>query len=464
MTGQQVPMELAEDEHDTSSGQHEVPMDLAEAEHDVSAGQHEMPMDLAVPDTTTSGPIAPVPLPATSGDAPARPRPDGGGRPAITEPGRYVYEPVRYRDPKSQVKYGPGEGLSPEDQALAYQKIYGQEPPTATEADPRTRPLLKKRPRRAKDKQSAVFERLTQYDDSHGAYLAHAHRTGRPLTLQEQVAQDSGDNAPGSSINHVIASGVGQNTLNQALANFSRGASAAPDPGSLALQAAAVGRVQMYNRAIALENHKAPDSADSSQPEVVTARNALLKHTLALMETGGLARYRALLKNTFDSPGNLRVGHDGANNAVSTGVDVELTPQGLPTPRSQRLLDAHLAAAPDHDTDIWTTFTDDADVPVESRLAALSSSQEAPNPEQTDAYLAPEPAPAPSFVKRPSKRPRRRPPATTARSARKPVKTSSSIDPAEKTRERAAQAAARTKKRRQEAAARRRGTPFDDEL
>ncbi|MBB3042444.1 hypothetical protein [Nocardioides soli] len=464
MTGQQVPMELGEAEREESSGDRQEPMDLAEAEHDIAIGQHEVPMDLAVPDTTASGPIAPVPLPATAGDVPDRPSPGRGGRPAITRPGRYVHEPVRYQDSKSQVKYGPGEGLSPGDQTRAYQKIYGQAPPTETEADPTTRPLLKKRPRRAKDKQSAIFERLTQYDSSHGAYLAHAHRTGRPLTLQEQTAQDAGDNAPDSSINHVIASGVGQNTLNQALANFSRGAETAPAPGSLALQAAAVGRVQMYNRAIALENHKSPDSADSSQPEVVAARNTLLRNTLALMETGGLDKYRALLKSTFDSPGNLRVGHDGANNAVSTGVDVELTPQGLPTQRSQRLLDAHLAAAPDHDTDIWTTFTDDADVPVENRLAALSSSQEAPNPEQADVYLAPEPAPAPSFVKRPSKRPRTSRPATTTGATRTSLKASSSIQLAQKTEERKARASVRAKERRQQAAARRRRTPSDDEL
>lgn len=456
-----------------------VPMELAESEQPTLS----VPASPTAPTPLPLAPVAPATqLPATTDEQPlARLSPDRGGKPAIARPDRFVYEPERYRDQKSQVKYGPGEGLSPEDQELAYQKIYGAKPPTAVTDANASRPLLKKRPRQPKDKQSAIFERLTQYDDSHGAYLEHAHRTGRPLTLQEQVAQDRRDNAPDSSINHVIASGVGQNTLNQSLAHFSRGADAMPTGDqlgpalddadrrrelarSLGLQAAAVGRMQMYNRAIALENHKAPDSADSAQPAVTTARNELLQDTLALMEQGGLDRYKGLLKKTFDSPGNLRVGHDGANGAVSTGLDVELTPQGLPTPRSSRLQEAHLAAAPDHDTEIWTTFAHDPDVPREHRGAALSSSQEAPNPAMSDEdYLPPEPASAPSFVKRPQKRTPARP--RNPRAPRTSLK-STAIDPAERTRARAEAANARAQARREATLAqrrRRRAASDDDE-
>ncbi len=63
------------------------------------------------------------------------------------------------------------------------------------------------------------------------------------------------------------------------------------------------------------------------------------------------------MKQTFDSPGNLRVGHDRANGAVSTGLDMELDSSLQPTERSRRLLEAHQAAAPDHDDAIFTTFT-----------------------------------------------------------------------------------------------------------
>lgn len=454
-----------------------VPMEFVESEQQSTAAP-------TAPAAPTPLPLFPgstsVPGPTVGDDPLARLSPDRGGLPAITRPDRFVYEPERYRDQKSQVKYGPGEGLSPEDQELAYQKIYGATPPTAFSDADAARPLLKKRPRQPKDKQSAIFERLTQYDDSHGAYLEHAHRTGRPLTVQEQTAQDRRDNAPDSSINHVIASGVGQNTLNQSLAHFSRGAGAMPTRDhlgpalddddrrrdlakSLGLQAAAVGRMQMYNRAIALENHKAPDSADSSQPAVTAARHELLRDTLALMEHGGLDRYKGLLKKTFDSPGNLRVGHEGANGAVSTGLDVELTPQGLPTPRSSRLQEAHLAAAPDHDTEIWTTFAHDPDVPQEHRGAALSSSQEAANPAMSDEdYLPPEPAPAPSFVKRPRKRTPAGP--RKPRAPRTSIK-STAIDPAERTRARAQKADARARARREATLAerRRRGSSESDD-
>jgi hypothetical protein len=353
------------------------------------------PVPVVVPPVATT---APQPTSMDVDDGPlahlAHPR---GGTPAYDPPDRFVHPDQHFRAPKNQVKYGPGEGLSPEDQALAYEKVYGQAPGGQAL------------------KGSVVFKRLSQYDDSHGAYLEHAHRTGRPLTVQEQAAQDSGDNVTGASINHVIASGVGQNTLNQSLASFSRGEAAMPSgealggalgseggrrgvAKSLAQQAAAVGRVQMYNRAIALENHKGLGAADAGAAPVVAARNEHLQQTVELMEQGGLGRYKSLLADTFDSPGNLRVGHGGVNGVVSTGLDVELTSGNQPTPRSERLQEAHLAAAPDHDTDIWTTFTDATEVPAADRGAALSSSREA----------SAQPAPAPSFVKRPPKGKRKR--------------------------------------------------------
>lgn len=339
----------------------------------------------------------------------------------------YVYPDTReeYTRPKKQVKYGPAEGLSTPDKQTVYDHLYsepqpdGKEPPTLAD--------------------SVASSRLTQYAPNHQVYVDQAEAAHRPLTIQEHEAATTGRNASGASINHVIASGVGQNTLNAGIVQFVRAreqfeatmaearqrpeaeprptseaesgadltmdTESDPDPElledstptetqtqapaprepsplvaairarerfriedadqqravtkSLAEQAAAVGRQQIYSRAIAAEQvDRNGTSAD---------RSDLLKTTLNAMQgsrgpvpgdgdTTKLVAYRGLMKQTFDSPGNLRVGHSGINGVVSTGMDMELGPDGQPLPRSQRLLEAHLAAAPDHDEAKFTTF------------------------------------------------------------------------------------------------------------
>ncbi|NYG97950.1 hypothetical protein BJ979_000576 [Schumannella luteola] len=88
------------------------------------------------------------------------------------------------------------------------------------------------------------------------------------------------------------------------------------------------------------------------------------------------ADYREVLRRSTDSTGNVRVGDRAQNGLVSTGFDVELDIDGNPTPRSTRLFDAHLAAKPDHDEQIFTSVSGSGD--------RLSSSIQVDRPTTTE--------------------------------------------------------------------------------
>lgn len=251
------------------------------------------------------------------------------------------------------------------------------------------------------------LERLNQYNEKHATYVAAAKASGRNLSIQETEAEVSRKQATNASINHIIASGTGQNILNHNLVQFEQGAtrvranlatannSADPVINSdarlnvlkgIAEQAAAVGRQQGYSRAILSEraneaiandkfnrriygltepntraaiNQKDRRFRGLEEPDkkihpldVGRARNTALRHTLTIFqgtdaETRSRA-YRDLLKMSFDSPGNLRVGDSYGNNLASTGFDMPLKADGTPTARGSRLLHVHNTFAPNH--------------------------------------------------------------------------------------------------------------------
>jgi hypothetical protein len=78
-----------------------------------------------------------------------------------------------------------------------------------------------------------------------------------------------------------------------------------------------------------------------------------------------------VLKMTYDSPGNLRVGDEYGNNQASTGFDAPLNCEEKPTERADRLLEAYKTYVPDHlENRIFTVDPDGKRV---------SSSQATPN-------------------------------------------------------------------------------------
>ncbi len=250
-------------------------------------------------------------------------------------------------------------------------------------------------------------KRITQYDPEHKTYVKAAQATGRPLTEQEVVAKQTGVNAPEASINHVIASGTGQNIMNHETLRFNRGKAQVEQSNSLppsepqrqiisglANQAAAVGRVQGYNRAIINERDgESLPETPTGKPKLTNnriygqesgtlnstktpnnARNKALGHTLTAFQgkepESRQQAYKDVLSMTFDSPGNLRVGDEYGNNQASTGFDAPLNRDGKPTDRSERLLAAHQAYVPDR--------LENKMFSVDSKENIISSSQAAP--------------------------------------------------------------------------------------
>jgi len=241
--------------------------------------------------------------------------------------------------------------------------------------------------------QKGVLERLSQYHDKHSTYVNAAEASGRPLTAQELAAKKNGKNTSGASINHVIASGTGQNILNHETLRFQDGAQKTQQglgelrhsqPHSaqealaqkkiahgLAQQSAAVGRQQGYSRAT-LEERR----GELSPGEVDRRRTQAMQNTLTAMQGPAAQRfpaYKAVLKDTFDAPGNLRVGDGLQNTKVSTGFDAPLTAHGKPTGRAERLYTAHQTYAPDRLLENNRIFTKD------SHGTAMSSSTEVPD-------------------------------------------------------------------------------------
>jgi len=231
---------------------------------------------------------------------------------------------------------------------------------------------------------NSVLKRLNQYDSSHSTYVRAAQSAGRQLTPQERTAQNTNINASNASINHIIASGTGQNIINHETLRFNQGvnrfnqAQAQGQQGQqgqltpqqviaqrglgIAEQAASVGRIQGYNRAIINERNNEPLNNHQTTGRIYgndqrrnglnvgTTGNRALTHTLTAFQGGNpqnrLRAYRDVLKMTFDSPGNIRVGDNYGNNQVSTGFDAPLNQNGVPTERANRLLAAHQTYAP----------------------------------------------------------------------------------------------------------------------
>lgn len=218
------------------------------------------------------------------------------------------------------------------------------------------------------------------------------------LTEQEAIAQKTGEQAPNASINHIIASGSGQNIINHETLRFNQGRTQVEQSTTLpssekqkamqsgiAHQAAAVGRVQGLNRAIIHERHgeslayvkdkKRIYGGQKRQIDSVSTRNQSLQHTLTAFQgdTPDLRKqaYRDVLKMTYDSPGNLRVGDEYGNNQASTGFDAPLNCEGEPTERADRLSAAYEAYVPDHLENRMFT--------VDSDGKRVSSSQATPN-------------------------------------------------------------------------------------
>ncbi|MHA7634308.1 hypothetical protein [Corallococcus sp. M7] len=235
------------------------------------------------------------------------------------------------------------------------------------------------------------LSRLTQYSDSHSTYTNAAKASGRPLTEQEaQVAGSAKGKAPASSINHVIASGTGQNVLNHETLQFKEGVknanegaqklSTATTPQQkaaaqkqiqqgLAQQAAGVGRMQGYSRATLEERH-----GELTPGQVQGKRNNALQNTLTAMQGPDQATrfgaYKDVLKDTFDSPGNLRLGNRTQNTKISTGFDTPLDANGKPTERAERLFHAHQTFGPDR------LLTEDRLFTKNDKGEAMSSSKE----------------------------------------------------------------------------------------
>lgn len=279
--------------------------------------------------------------------------------------------------------------LGSKDSTVSGQAKYG---PTADITKQQQEELKQHYGARENEKGSNPLERQTQYDKKHSTYVKAAEQTGRPLTEQEAVAKATGKNAPDASINHVIASGTGQNILNEGTLQFKQGQktvnekykTAVSDPknsspetvsaaqkevrSGIAQQASAAGRMQGYSREI-LKERQGEKGID-----VGKKRNETLQGTLKAFQgktpEERMGAYKNVLKETFDSPGNLRVGDSSANTKVSTGFDAPLDATGKPTEKSERLLHTHKTFAPDRLLTDERLFTKDSEGKI------MSSSQE----------------------------------------------------------------------------------------
>lgn len=231
-----------------------------------------------------------------------------------------------------QVKYGPTAAIGSNDQQ-ELTRHYGHETST----------------------------RLSQYKTDHGHYVRSAQTAGRGLTEQEFIVDRDGK-VGNASINHVIASGTGQNLMNQMTLAFNDGITTfqkrrenvessgnenhrKAEFGGIAKQAAAVARMTGIGRAMLTEEIPATPT-DADLDVHVEKRNAMAKNVLtAFQGPSSGPRYQGFkdyLRDTFDSSGNLRVGHRTGNIRVSTGLDIPLTAGLTPTPRGERLYKANL--------------------------------------------------------------------------------------------------------------------------
>jgi hypothetical protein len=246
-----------------------------------------------------------------------------------------------------QVKYGPAADISDADKQWLKQ-YYGED----------------------------VTKRYTQYNSKRPFYAEAAQQTGRPLTYQEAAVNEGRD--PGSaSINHLIASATGQHLINQmtllhraGVQQFEEAKKTQSQQGDnigeeeaeslwkqkrtgLAKQAAAMGRLRGFGRAI-LADEYARHGYGTELRDVWVATdynaNTLKRNRMAAdiqralegrTKADRLQAYKNFMANTFDSTGNLRLGHGKGNGRVSTGFDMPITEKATPTPRGRRLFEAN---------------------------------------------------------------------------------------------------------------------------
>lgn len=232
-----------------------------------------------------------------------------------------------------QVKYGPGIGFDTHQRGQLHQH-YG-------------------------DKK--VTSRYTQYDPNRNAYVQSAQAMGRGLTLQERDVQQGRNPGP-TSIDHIVASGTGQHALNRSTLEFLGGRKQVQQEFQKSLdqrdkkvlakgfaeQAAAIGRMRGLGREILREESrsegygKVVDTSQMTEREgFVAKRNQMSHDLLGAFDGGSLNGYKQYMKHTFDSTGNLRLGHASGNSRVSTGFDMPLDRQMQPTQRGTRLLHAY---------------------------------------------------------------------------------------------------------------------------
>lgn len=246
-----------------------------------------------------------------------------------------------------QVKYGPAAAISDADKQWLKQ-YYGEN----------------------------VSKRYTQYNSKRPFYAEAAQQTGRPLTHQEAAVNEGKD--PGStSINHLIASATGQHLMNQMTLLYRAGAQQFEEAekaqnqqddnigedeaksiwkqkrAGLAKQAAAMGRLRGFGRAILADEYTRHGyGTELRDVWVATDYNAnILKRNRMAADiqrafegktpADRLQAYKNFMANTFDSTGNLRLGHGKGNGRVSTGFDMPVTEKSTPTPRGRRLFEAN---------------------------------------------------------------------------------------------------------------------------
>lgn len=225
-----------------------------------------------------------------------------------------------------QVKYGPGIGFSANERGLLHQH-YGTK---------------------------KVTSRYTQYNPNRTTYVNAAQAMGRGLTVQE-LDVSRGRNPGPTSIDHIIASGTGQHMLNRTTLEFLAGRSTATSGDDLqtkfsgiAQQAAAIGRMRSIGREILREESRTEGYGSviggggmNEAEAFVAKRNRMAKDLHKAFDQGSEGHYKRFMKHTFDSTGNLRLGHSSGNSRVSTGFDMPLDRRLDPTQRGIRLFNAY---------------------------------------------------------------------------------------------------------------------------
>lgn len=117
--------------------------------------------------------------------------------------------------------------------------------------------------------------------------------------------------------------------------------------GGIAQQAAAIGRMRSIGREILREESRSEGYGSvigggmTEAKAFVAKRNRMAKDLHKAFDQGREKNYKRFMKHTFDSTGNLRLGHSSGNSRVSTGFDMPLDQHLNPTQRGVRLHNAY---------------------------------------------------------------------------------------------------------------------------